>query len=195
MNNVVWQHAAVGREDREKRQGHRGLVVWFTGLSGSGKSTISTAVDKALFDAGKQTVLLDGDNVRHGLCSDLGFSAADRSENLRRVAEVAKLFAGAGHIVLAAFIAPLHDDRASIKAIVGADDWVEVFVDCTLSVCEQRDVKGMYKKARAGEIRDFTGISAPYEAPYTPDLRLQTDQVALAQCVEQVLTLVNQRSV
>jgi adenylyl-sulfate kinase len=168
--NVVAQHLSVGTEDRERLMGQRGRVLWFTGLSGSGKSTLANALDAELHRRGVKTVLLDGDNVRHGLCGDLGFSAEDRHENLRRVAEVAKLMADTGLVVLTAFVSPFRSDRDRARAIVGPERFAEIYVDCPLDVCAARDVKGLYAKAQAGLIADFTGVNSPYEAPLAPEL-------------------------
>ena len=179
MKNIVRQEYNLSRSIREQRNGHKALLIWFTGLSGSGKSTLANAVEQKLHAAGVHTYTLDGDNVRHGLNKDLGFGAEDRTENIRRIAEVAHLMLDAGLVVLSAFVSPYRKDREGIKAIVGAKGFMEVFVDTPLEVCEQRDVKGLYAKARAGEIRDFTGISAPYEAPERPDLRIDTSVTGL----------------
>ena len=179
MNNIVRQEYHLSQSMREQRNGHKALLVWFTGLSGSGKSTLANAVEQKLHAAGIQTYTLDGDNVRHGLNKDLGFKAEDRSENIRRIAEVAHLMLDAGLVVLSAFVSPYRQDRQGIKAIVGAEGFMEVFVDTPLEVCEQRDVKGLYAKARAGEINNFTGISAPYEAPEHPDFRIDTSMTGL----------------
>lgn len=168
--NVVAQHLSVGTEDRERLMGQRGRVLWFTGLSGSGKSTLANALDAELHRRGVKTVLLDGDNVRHGLCGDLGFSAEDRHENLRRVAEVAKLMADTGLVVLTAFVSPFRSDRDRARAIVGPERFAEIYVDCPVDVCAARDVKGLYAKAQAGLIADFTGVNSPYEAPLAPEL-------------------------
>jgi adenylyl-sulfate kinase len=165
---------AISRSERERLLGQRGTVVWFTGLSGSGKSTVARALEERLVRAGRLVYVLDGDIVRQGLCSDLGFSAADRSENIRRVGHVAALLADAGVIVLAAFLSPFRADRARARTVVG-DDFFEVFVDAPLAVCEQRDPKGFYAEARAGRIAEFTGVSSPYEAPERPDVHLRTD--------------------
>lgn len=189
-NNVVWHHATVTRARRERQNGHKAVVVWFTGLSGAGKSTLAHAVEEELHQQGCRTFVFDGDNVRHGLCSDLGFSPAERSENLRRIGEMAKLFIEAGVIALTAFISPLRADRERVRRIVGAENFLEVHVDCPLAVCEGRDVKGMYRRARAGEIKEFTGISAPYEPPESPALIVDTGRDDLSACVAQVLQAV-----
>jgi adenylylsulfate kinase len=172
--NIVWHQGAVTRADREKMNGHRGCTVWLTGLSGSGKSTIAVDLEKRLWERGVRAYILDGDNVRHGLNKNLGFSPADRTENIRRIGEVAKLFSDGGVVTLTAFISPYRADRDQVRALMGEGDFVEVHVDCPVDVCEQRDVKGLYKKARAGEIKEFTGISAPYEAPEKPELTIRT---------------------
>jgi adenylylsulfate kinase len=187
-SNTVWHNVTVTRERREKRNDHRGAVVWFTGLSGAGKSTIAHTVEERLFRIGCHSYVFDGDNVRHGLCSDLGFSDKDRSENIRRIAEMCKLFVDAGVIALTAFISPLHKDRELVRSLMG-NDFHEVFCQCPIEVCEQRDVKGLYKKARAGEIANFTGISAPYEAPGNSDLVLDTDRQSLEESVDKVMDL------
>src|SRR5436309_14190575 len=167
--NIVWHQGAVTRADRERLSGHRSATVWFTGLSGSGKSTIAVALKKALWERGVHAFVLDGDNVRHGLNKNLGFSPTDRTENIRRIGEVAKLFTEAGVIVMTSFISPYRADRDAVRAIMGKGDFVEVHVEASVETCEGRDVKGLYKKARAGEIPEFTGISAPYEAPERPE--------------------------
>jgi len=175
--------------------GHRGAVVWFTGLSGAGKTTLACAVERQLFHAGCQVILLDGDSLRQGLCADLGFSPQDRSENLRRAGEAARLFAGAGMIVLAAFISPLRADRARVRAMQAEGDFIEAWCTCPLEVCEQRDVKGLYRRARTGEVKQFTGVSAPYEVPLAPELSLDTAHGSLDECVEQVLAELRSRGV
>jgi len=177
----------VSGTDRAKRLKHRPHVVWLTGLSAAGKSTIAHALEAQLFEIGVQTYVLDGDNVRHGLCGDLGFSEADRHENLRRIGEVCKLFLEAGMVVLAAFISPFRADREKVRGLVPHGEFMEVFVDCPVEVCEQRDPKGIYRKARLGEIAQFTGISAPYEAPRNPELTLRTDRDDVATSVKTVL--------
>jgi adenylylsulfate kinase len=182
----------ITRRDREQVLGQRGGVVWFTGLSGSGKSTVARALEERLAGEGRLVYVLDGDNVRHGLCSDLGFSAADRTENIRRISHVAALFADAGVLVLTAFISPFRTDREAARAVIGAD-FVEVFVDAPLAVCESRDPKGLYRQARAGKLADFTGIGSPYEAPEHPELHLQTGTQSLADAVAAVHTLLAAR--
>ncbi|HEB53224.1 MAG TPA: adenylyl-sulfate kinase [bacterium] len=191
--NIVRHEGTISRRDREQLLGQRGCVVWFTGLSGSGKSTVSRAVEERLHQAGRLVYVLDGDNVRHGLCSDLGFSDRDRSENIRRIGHVAALLADAGAIVLTAFISPFRRDRAQARDVVGGDDFLEVFVDAPLSTCEARDPKGLYKKARAGEIPEFTGISSPYEPPEHPALTVQTGDLSLPECAAAVASMLEQK--
>lgn len=186
--NVVWHHATVTRARREVQNGHRGAILWFTGLSGSGKSTLAHAVEEQLHQMGCRTFVLDGDNVRHGLCSDLSFSNIDRVENIRRIGEVSKLFMEAGVIVLTAFISPFREDRNKLRSMVEQGDFVEIFCQCPIEVCEQRDVKGMYKKARAGEITQFTGVSSPYEVPNSPEMIIDTSSLPLDECVELVIS-------
>jgi len=185
--NVVWHHATVTRVRREARNCHRGVIIWFTGLSGSGKSTLAHAVEEILHQQGCHTFVLDGDNVRHGLCGDLGFSSKDREENIRRIGEMAKLFMEAGVIVLTAFISPYRADRERVRNMVEHGDFIEVYCDASIDVCEARDVKGMYKKARAGLIPEFTGISSPYEVPKNPELTVNTGGTELEACVKQVI--------
>lgn len=195
MNNIVWHHATVTRARRELQNGHRGAIIWFTGLSGSGKSTLAHAVEEALYQRGCRTFVLDGDNVRHGLCGDLAFSAEDRQENIRRIGEVAKLFMEAGVIVLTAFISPYRADRERVRGMVEHGDFIEIYCDTPLEICELRDVKGMYKKARNGEIAEFTGISSPYEEPKNPELAVNTGTLALDACVQQVIGEMMQRTI
>jgi adenylyl-sulfate kinase len=185
--NVVAQHLSVSTEDRERLMGQRGCVLWFTGLSGSGKSTLANALDVELHGRGIKTVLLDGDNVRHGLCGDLGFSADDRHENLRRIAEVAKLMADTGLVVLTAFVSPYRGDRDRARAIVGPERFAEIYVDAPVEVCATRDVKGLYAKAQAGLITDFTGVNSPYEAPLAPELTVASGSEPLTQSAAHVL--------
>jgi adenylylsulfate kinase len=178
-SNVTWQQGSVSRQDKQHLNGHRSVVIWFTGLSGAGKSTLANAVEKKLYQLQCRSFVLDGDNVRHGLCGDLGFSEADRQENIRRIGETAKLFSQAGVITLAAFISPYRADRRRVRALFAPGDFVEVYCRCDLEVCEGRDVKGMYRKARLGEIRDFTGVSAPYEEPENAELVIETGMLPL----------------
>ncbi|MEX1323749.1 MAG: adenylyl-sulfate kinase [Synechococcaceae cyanobacterium] len=186
--NIVWHHSTVTRAARAHQRGHRSAILWFTGLSGAGKSTLANAVNSALFEQGMACYVLDGDNIRHGLCQDLGFSDADREENIRRVGEVAKLFMDAGVIVLTAFVSPFRADRDRVRDLVPAGDFIEIFCDADLAVCEQRDTKGLYARARVGEIKEFTGISSPYEAPEHPELRVETGSTPLEESVKQVLS-------
>ncbi|MEB3333932.1 MAG: adenylyl-sulfate kinase [Cyanobacteriota bacterium] len=185
--NIVWHHSTVTRAARAHQRGHRSAILWFTGLSGAGKSTLANAVNSALFEQGLSCYVLDGDNIRHGLCADLGFSDADREENIRRIGEVAKLFLDAGVVVLTAFVSPFRVDRARARALVDPGDFMEIFCAADLQVCEGRDTKGLYAKARAGQIKEFTGISSPYEAPEHPELRIDTGRQSLEDCVQQVL--------
>lgn len=194
-NNVVWHHAAVKRGMRETLNGHRSVILWFTGLSNSGKSTIAHAVEERLFKLGFRTFVFDGDNVRHGLCSDLGFTRDDRDENIRRIGEMAKLFIEAGVIAMTAFISPFRAERNRVRNLVPEGDFIEIYVSCPVEVCEQRDVKGHYKKARAGEIKEFTGVSSPYEEPVNPELVLATDRMQVEQCVETVIGLLRRRGI
>ena len=193
--NIVWHEASVDRAARADKRGHRSAILWFTGLSGSGKSTLANAVNAALFERGLATYVLDGDNVRHGLCKDLGFSDADREENIRRIGEVAKLFLDAGVIVLTAFVSPFRGDRDKARVLVEAGDFFEIFCAADLDVCESRDPKGLYAKARSGAIKEFTGISSPYEAPDTPELKIDTGAQELAQSVEVVIKALQDKGV
>lgn len=183
QENVIPHDFNIGRSERQALKGHGSFLLWFTGLSGSGKSTIANAMEQALVADGIHTYTLDGDNVRKGLNNNLSFSPEDRTENIRRIAEVANLMVDAGLVVLAAFVSPYEQDRANIKKIVGAENYVEVFVNTPLEECERRDVKGLYAKARAGEIKDFTGINAPYEAPKDPDIEIDTTKHSVAEAV------------
>lgn len=193
MNNVVWHQHAVSKQSRSQLKEQKPLVLWFTGLSGAGKSTLAGALELALAAEGKHTYLLDGDNVRHGLCGDLGFDDAARQENIRRVGEVAKLMVDAGLIVLTAFISPFRAERQLVRSLLGADEFVEVFVDAPLSVCEERDPKGLYKKARAGEIRNFTGIDSAYEAPEQAEIHLLNAGKPVEVLVDELLSALRQR--
>jgi len=182
-SNITWHSTKVGKDMREQRNGHRGAVIWLTGLSGAGKSTLAINLEEELFSLGYHTYTLDGDNVRHGLNGDLGFTPEDREENIRRIGEVAKLFADAGSIVITAFISPYRKDRQRVRAILNDGDFVEVYVQCDLSVCEDRDPKGLYKKARSGEIPNFTGISAPYEEPENAEIIVDTAKLSVDKAV------------
>ena len=186
--NIVWHQASVNREAISKKLGHKSTIIWFTGLSGSGKSTLANAVNLALFNRGCSCYVLDGDNIRHGLCHDLGFSDSDREENIRRISEVAKLFLDAGVIVLTAFVSPFRVDRDKARALVKENDFVEIHCAASISACEARDPKGLYAKARAGSIKEFTGISSPYEEPLKPEIRVDTGNISLEDCVEIVLS-------
>lgn len=194
-SNTVWHHATVTRARREQMNHHRAAVLWFTGFSGAGKSTLAHAVEEALHQRNCRTFVLDGDNVRHGLCSDLGFSPADRAENIRRIGEAAKLLVEAGVIAMTAFISPFRQDRDRARALFPHGDFIEIFCDTPLEVCEQRDVKGLYQRARAGEVKEFTGISSPYEAPVNPELRVDTGALPLEECVAQVMALLELRGI
>ena len=193
--NTVWHHATITRSDREALHKHKSAILWFTGLSGSGKSTLAHAVEDHLHKIGISTFVLDGDNVRHGLCSDLGFSDDDRVENIRRIGELAKLMTEAGIITLTAFISPFKGDREAARKLVPHGDFLEIFCQCPIETCEQRDVKGLYKKARAGEIPFFTGIGSPYEAPERPELVVNTHELTLDESVQSVLNLLMQRGI
>ena len=195
MKNVVWHHATVTRQRRNTQNKHKSVALWFTGLSGSGKSTLAHAVEEELHQLGCRTMTLDGDNIRHGLCKDLDFSAENRKENIRRIGEVARLFIESGVITLAAFISPFKEERDKVRKLLADEGLIEIYVKCPISVCEARDVKGMYKKAKANEIKDFTGISSPYEAPENPDLILDTDKESLDESVDKVLNLLIHRKV
>jgi bifunctional enzyme CysN/CysC len=193
-DNIYWSQGKVTSEQRAQRNAHEGVVVWLTGLSGAGKSTIATDLERELFNAGKHVYILDGDNMRHGLCSDLGFSPDDRKENIRRIGEVAKLFADAGMIVITAFISPYRADREMVRKIMKTGKFVEVYVNAPVEVCEQRDPKGLYAKAKAGQIKEFTGISAPYEPPMAPEIVLNTDQLTVNECVTRVIEYLDSAS-
>lgn len=194
-SNTVWHHATVTRARRERQNRHKSAILWFTGLSGAGKSTLAHAVEERLHQLGCRTFVLDGDNVRHGLCGDLGFSDQDRQENIRRIAEVAKLMLEAGIITLTAFISPFRAERLVARNLVPHGDFMEIYCCCDLDICEQRDVKGLYQKARKGEIQHFTGISSPYEAPENPELKLNSGAMSLDDCVDQVIGLLVERGI
>jgi len=194
-SNVVWHNATVTRKRREKMNGHGSVILWFTGLSGAGKSSLAHAVEEELHQLGCRTFVFDGDNVRHGLCADLGFSAEDRVENIRRVGEMAKLFIETGVIALTAFISPFLSERDRVRSLVPHGDFLEVYCHCPLEICEQRDVKGLYKRARAGEIKDFTGISSPYEDPVDPELIVETGTLTIEESVAQVMQLLRDHGI
>ncbi len=186
-NNLVWHRPTVTRDRRAQNNGHKSVILWFTGLSGAGKSTIAHALEESLHQLGAKTYVLDGDNVRHGLCGDLGFSDADRNENIRRIGEVSKLFIDAGVIALCAFISPFRADRQRARELVDEGDFIEIHVKCPLEVCETRDPKGLYKKARAGLIKGYTGISSPYEEPENPEIVVDTSVQNVNECVEEII--------
>ncbi|MDG3074866.1 adenylyl-sulfate kinase [Bacillus halotolerans] len=178
--NIVWHPAVIQKSDRQSLNGHKSCALWFTGLSGSGKSVLANAVDEKLYRMGIRSYVLDGDNIRHGLNRDLGFRTEDRIENIRRIGEVAKLFVDSGQMILTAFISPFREDRDMVRALFPDGEFLEIYVKCPLQVCEQRDPKGLYKKARNGDIKHFTGIDSPYEAPLSPDLIIESDQTSIA---------------
>ncbi|MBT4036258.1 MAG: adenylyl-sulfate kinase [Candidatus Marinimicrobia bacterium] len=192
---VVWHHATVSRNRRNQQNNHKSIVLWFTGLSGSGKSTLAHAVEEELHQMGCRTFVLDGDNIRHGLNSDLSFSDEDRKENIRRVGEISKLFIEAGVIVLAAFISPFREGRRKVRSMIPHSDFLEIYVDCPIEVCEARDVKGFYQKARSGEISEFTGISSTYEAPEAQELTLNTSKESLSEAIAKIMELLNNRGI
>jgi len=193
--NIVLQEPTIYRRDREVMNGHKSIIIWFTGLSGSGKSTLAYGLEDILHKNNIRTFVLDGDNIRHGLCKDLGFSNSDRVENIRRIGEVSKLMMEAGSIVLAAFISPFKKDRRIVRELVIEGDFVEVFCDAPLDICESRDVKGLYKKARSGEIPEFTGVSSPYENPSKPELILDTNTLSIKECLEKIISYISKRQV
>ncbi|MFJ7747805.1 adenylyl-sulfate kinase [Peribacillus sp. NPDC097295] len=186
-SNVTWHESSLSKELRRKQNGHESTVLWFTGLSGSGKSTIANAVAKELYNRNIRSYVLDGDNIRHGLNKDLGFSEDDRTENIRRIGEVSKLFVDSGQFVLTAFISPFRADRQIVRDLLEEGEFIEVYLKCPLEECEVRDPKGLYDKARKGIIKDFTGIDSPYEEPEHPEIVLESDQYSIEECVEQVI--------
>lgn len=193
--HIVWHHATVTRARREEQNGHKSAVLWLTGLSGAGKSTLAHAVEEALHRKGCRTFVLDGDNVRHGLSSNLGFSDADRKENIRRIGEAAKLMMEAGVIAITAFISPFRADREAVRKLMPHGDFIEIHCHAALEICESRDVKGLYKKARAGEIKNYTGIDSPYEAPLQPELLVDTGSLSLEASVATVMQLLQERGI
>ena len=194
-SNVVWHNATITRARRNQHNNHKSAVLWFTGLSGSGKSTLAHAVEEELYQMGSRTFVLDGDNVRHGLNGDLGFSDKDRKENLRRIGEVSKLFIEAGIIVLTAFISPFREERRKVRSMMPHGDFTEIYVECPIKICESRDVKGLYQKARDGEIDQFTGISSPYEPPDAQELTINTSQETLKESTMKILNLLKERGI
>ena len=194
-NDVTWFNGAVSREKREKLHGHKGAVIWFTGLSASGKSTIAHLLEQRLFEAGCTTYVFDGDNVRHGLCSDLSFTPEHRSENIRRIGEMARLFVDAGVIAVTAFISPYRQDRDSVRRLVGNESYLEIFVKCPPEICAARDPKGLYERAKRGEIEEFTGVSAPYETPLDPDLTIHSGKEDADTSARRVYELIKQRGI
>jgi len=193
--NITWHHGTIAKKDREQRLKQKGVVIWFTGLSSSGKSTIARAVEESLFGRGNLAYVLDGDNIRHGLNKNLGFSPEDRQENIRRIGEVAKLFADAGLIVMTAFISPYRRDRDIARSLLKEGEFVEVLVEVSLKLAEERDPKGLYKKARTGEIQEFTGISAPYEKPLKPEIIIDTDKLNIEQSRDLVLRYLENKQI
>ncbi|MCF7755579.1 adenylyl-sulfate kinase [Paenibacillus xylanexedens] len=185
--NITWQSSSINRQDREKHNGHRSRAIWFTGLSGAGKSSLAFALEQYLYEQGVSCYVLDGDNVRHGLNRDLGFTAADRQENLRRIGEVSKLMVDAGLFVLSAFISPHEQDREMVRQLFEPDDFIEIYVRCSIEECERRDPKGLYKKARNGDIPHFTGISAPYDVPRSPSVIIDTEQWSIEEAVQEIV--------
>jgi len=194
-NNLTWDGRYITREQRQKLHGHKGVAIWFTGLSASGKSTIAHLVEKELYRRGCSTYSLDGDNVRHGLCADLKFSTKDRKENIRRIGEMVKLFVDAGIIVLTAFISPFKKDRERIKSLLGKANVMEVYMNCPVEICANRDEKGIYAQAKAGKIKEFTGISSPYEAPENPDLMIRSDRVSAKEAAKEVVSTIEGRNI
>lgn len=195
MANIVWHNHKVEKLDRSEQKKQKPCILWFTGLSGAGKSTVANAIEQKLFELGHHTFLLDGDNVRHGLNKDLGFSDADRVENIRRIGEIAKLFADAGLIVMSAFISPFRSDRKMVRDLVEDKEFVEVYISTPLTTCEERDPKGLYKKARSGQIKNFTGIDSEYEAPESAEVMLNTAELDVNECVDRVITYLKQNEI
>lgn len=193
--NIIWHPAAISKSDRQSLNGHKSCVLWFTGLSGSGKSVLANAVDEKLYRKGIQSYVLDGDSIRHGLNKDLGFQTGDRIENIRRIGEVAKLFVDSGQIILTAFISPFREDRDMVRALFPKGEFFEIYVKCPLHVCEQRDPKELYKKARNGKIKHFTGIDSPYEAPLSPDFIIESDQTSISDGADLIINALQNRGI
>jgi adenylylsulfate kinase len=191
--NIKWHHGKITKEDRVKLLNQKGATIWLTGLSGSGKSTIAVELEHALIENKHQAYILDGDNIRHGLNKNLGFSPEDRTENIRRIGEVAKLFTEANIITIAAFVSPYREDRDNVRTLLGHGEFVEIYVKCSLEVCETRDTKGLYKKARAGEVKDFTGISAPYEEPLNPELTIDSSKLSVEESTREILNYLEEK--
>ncbi|MFX3659550.1 MAG: adenylyl-sulfate kinase [Ectobacillus sp.] len=192
--NLTWHAASVSKEERRSQNGHSSFVLWFTGLSASGKSTVANALARKLFEQNIRSYVLDGDNIRHGLNKDLGFSEHDRTENIRRIGEVAKLFVDGGIIVLTAFISPFREDRKQVRELLAQDEFIEVFVHCPIEECEKRDPKGLYEKARSGQIKQFTGIDSPYEEPKQPEVTIHTHLYSVEECAEQIIQYLQKRA-
>lgn len=195
QNNIIWHHSSVTKKGRQSLNGHKSCVLWFTGLSGSGKSTLANAVDHELYRQGYHSYVLDGDNIRHGLNRDLGFGDSDRKENIRRIGEVAKLFVDSGQIVSTAFISPFREDRELVRSMFETDEFIEIHVNCPLEICEHRDPKGLYQKARKGQIPDFTGISSPYEAPIKPEITIETNRMTIDISVLKILSFLKEKKI
>ncbi|MFT8320253.1 MAG: adenylyl-sulfate kinase [Bacillus sp. (in: firmicutes)] len=191
--NITWHEQTITKQQRRGRNKHHSYILWFTGLSGSGKSTVANAVARRLFDDSTNTYVLDGDNIRFGINKDLGFSEEDRTENIRRIGEVSKLFVDGGQVVLTAFISPFREDRDKVRELLAEDEFIEVYVKCSLEACEQRDPKGLYEKARKGIIKDFTGISSPYEKPKQPEIVIDTEKKSIEDCVEQIVQYLKEK--
>ena len=194
-SNIIYHQASVTRERRNQSNNHQSVVLWFTGLSGSGKSTLAHVLEEKLFKKGCKTFVLDGDNVRHGLNSNLDFSDNDRKENIRRIGEVAKLMLESGLIVMTAFISPFREDRTAVRNLISNSDFIEIYCKASLKTCEERDVKGLYKRARAGEIKNYTGIDSPYEAPINPELIIETDKETLDESVSKIYSFLQRKSI
>jgi adenylylsulfate kinase len=194
-SHIIWHQAFVTKQDRQRLNKHKSCTLWFTGLSGSGKSTLANTVDKKLFERGIRSYVMDGDNIRHGLNKDLSFSNEDRKENIRRIGEVAKLFVDSGQIVLTTFISPFCEDREMVKNLFSNGEFFEIYVKCPLNVCEFRDPKGLYSKARKGEIQDFTGISSPYEEPENPDLLIETNLLTIEESAEKLISFLQEKEI
>ncbi len=193
--NISWHQPSVTKSERQQLNRHKSCVLWFTGLSGAGKSTLANAVDYELFQKGIQSYVLDGDNIRHGLNRDLRFGAKDRKENIRRIGEVAKLFVDSGQIVSSAFISPFQEDRSFVRGMFAEDEFIEIFLNCPIDVCETRDPKGLYKKARKGEIQDFTGITSPYEIPKHPEIIIESNETTIEESVKKILVYLKEKRI